>query len=136
MKWLIGTITFCFLLSACNQRAYTYEAKNASAANAKSASRSISGMPNEPGKCYAKCLLNDGSTSDWKEVLCEKQITKSLAVKIHKILGEQGYQVGPEPTSKKFGAQLKGALMKFQRDNDYPLGQLDVETLEGLGVDY
>jgi hypothetical protein len=34
------------------------------------------------------------------------------------------------------GAKTKAALVKFQRDNGLPVGQLDYETLKALGVSY
>ena len=34
------------------------------------------------------------------------------------------------------GSRTKAALVKFQRENNLPVGQLDFETLKALGVNF
>jgi hypothetical protein len=39
-------------------------------------------------------------------------------------------------SNPKFDSKVKIALVQFQKDNSLPIGQLDIETLRTLGVDY
>ena len=36
----------------------------------------------------------------------------------------------------KVSSDLKKALVKYQRENTLPIGQLDIQTLDALGVEY
>jgi len=49
-------------------------------------------------------------------------------------LRSRGYD--PGPTDNVMGSRTKAALVKFQRENNLPVGQLDFETLKALGVNY
>ena len=154
------------------------------------------GMPSEPGKCYAKCLINskyetitdmewvytgtdfsiDGieeyvyktgvevevyfvvkDTSivkyfeefsfdykvqieegfrEWREILCYKNITVHLYRNIQKALISNGYYVGPNGADGQLDATSRAALVHYQKDFNLPIGSLDIETLEHMGVDY
>ncbi|MBT8229090.1 MAG: peptidoglycan-binding protein, partial [Bacteroidia bacterium] len=47
---------------------------------------------------------------------------------------ERGYNVGSAGADNVMGAATKSALVKFQKDNGLPVGQLDFETLRALGI--
>jgi len=47
-------------------------------------------------------------------------------------LNARGYNVGA--ADNQMGAKTKAALVKFQKDNGLPIGNLDYETLKALGV--
>ncbi|MCY7327609.1 MAG: peptidoglycan-binding protein [Saprospiraceae bacterium] len=49
-------------------------------------------------------------------------------------LKERGYD--PGPADNNMGARTKTALLKFQREKGLPSGNLDLETLKALGVNY
>ena len=42
--------------------------------------------------------------------------------------------MGSAGADNVMGASTKTALVKFQRDNGLPVGQLDFETLKALGI--
>ena len=96
----------------------------------------------KPGACYAKCLIPDKSDesnseekwTEWREVVCGNNITKGLIKNIQNALREKGYDPGEE--NKSFNAETKAALKIFQEDNRLPVGQLDFETLDSLGIRY
>jgi peptidoglycan hydrolase-like protein with peptidoglycan-binding domain len=49
-------------------------------------------------------------------------------------LKSRGYDAGPE--DNVMGARTKAALTQFQKDKGLPVGQLNIETLKSLGVQY
>ena len=53
---------------------------------------------------------------------------------VQRALRDRGYD--PGPIDNVMGSQTKAALTKYQRDNNLPVGQLDFETLNSLGVNY
>jgi len=81
-------------------------------------------------------MVKEGGYTEWREVICEKDISRSLVTKIHSTLFDLQYEVGPMPENGRFNSVLKSALVKFQKENGFPVGQLDMDTLEGLGVEY
>jgi len=77
-------------------------------------------------------LLAKGGFTEWKEVLCPKQITKSLISQIQTALMNQAFY--KEALTSSFDTKTKAALSDFQRANNLPVGQLDLETMDALGV--
>ena len=70
--------------------------------------------------------------TDWKEVLCEKDVTPSIIGEIQNALKVNQYYSGG--ISGKFDGMTKKALTNFQKNSKLPIGQLDLETLDALGV--
>ncbi len=83
-------------------------------------------------KLMRKQLVYKGGDAEWKEILCDKDVTKDRVLFIQKALRAAGYEAGTPDGN--MGAQTKIALMKYQRDRSLPIGNLDVETLNALGV--
>jgi len=52
---------------------------------------------------------------------------------VQKTLLERGYDV---EVNNVFGKKTKTALLKFQKENNLPVGQLDFETLKALDIEY
>lgn len=71
--------------------------------------------------------------TEWREIVCEKDLTPALIGKTKRALIEKGYDAG---NSNKIDRKLKAALLKFQTDYDYPQGQFSVESLEALGISF
>ncbi len=89
-------------------------------------------VPAEYASITKKTLLKQGGYTVWKEVLCENKISSSTISAIQRALKNRNYDVGT--IDQVLGAQTKAALTQFQRDNGLPIGQLDVDTLNRLGV--
>jgi len=220
-----------FISVGCNQKYYTYEASEPSQ-NYKPSweknSPSTQGMPSEPGKCYAKCLIPDrhenieheiylytgdefdqqnvqyvrkeikpastkwvkkkadknclsanpedclvwclqespavyeeyyevldtnlikdfdtklyevtelvepGGFTEWIEVICNNDLSNSVVAKIHAELYSLGYELSDKAPTK-INKKMKAALTKYQKDNQLPIGQLDIHTLEALGINF
>ncbi len=82
-----------------------------------------------------KELIKKGGHTDWVEVLCESQINTLLLLDLQIALSTKGYDTG-KTVEQKMHTKLKGALTKYQRENDLPIGQLDIATMESLNIKY
>jgi len=91
-------------------------------------------IPAEFATVSKKRLVKKGGFTEWREVLCNDRVTGYTIRQIQAALRERGYD--PGPIDNVLGAQTKAALTKFQKDNNLPVGQLDIETLRALGVQY
>jgi len=83
-------------------------------------------------------LTKKGGYTEWKEVLCENQLDESIYQQIKLGLINNNFleaEVANELPAG-FGTQMKSSLTKFQRANGLPVGRLDLETLDTLGVEY
>jgi hypothetical protein len=81
-------------------------------------------------------LVKKGGFTEWREVVCSANVTTAMVTKVQKALLDMGYDIGPAGIDNVMGADTKAALTKFQKDKGLPVGQLDLETLKILGVDY
>lgn len=79
-----------------------------------------------------KHIVSKGGFMEWKEVLCKKNISKQIIGQIQNSLKENGYFRGTE--SFELDRKTKNSLAKFQEDNKLPIGHLDYETLDILGI--
>ena len=91
-------------------------------------------IPAEYKTITKRVLVRTGGFSEWREVLCGSQMTTATVRKVQAALRSRGYD--PGPTDNVMGKQTKAALVKFQKDNGLPIGNLDFETLKALGLDY
>jgi len=71
-------------------------------------------------------------STEWREVVCNRNITSSLISELQEKLSEEGYYHG-NPI-EKFTTELELALFKFQKDHSLPYGQIDMESLSELGI--
>lgn len=87
-------------------------------------------------KITNKKLVKAGGNTEWREVVCDSDLTRRLILNIQQTLIDNGYGLGPHGATGSVNDATKSALLKYQRDNALPVGQLDLETLEKLGVMY
>lgn len=85
-------------------------------------------------KTVTKIKVNPGTLTEWKEILCPADINAYTIGQIQYTLSEKGYATGP--VDEIMGEKTKAALVQYQRDNGLPVGQLDLQTIEALGVKY
>ena len=71
---------------------------------------------------------------EWKEIVCEADIDESLYQEIQSTLVENGYDIGAHGVNGNMNDKTKAALVKYQKDNQLPIGALDIETLASLGI--
>ncbi len=79
-------------------------------------------------------LVRKGGFTEWREIVCGSDVTTQMVRDVQTALRTRGYD--PGPADNVMGSRTKAALVKFQRENNLPVGQLDFETLRALGVDY
>lgn len=70
--------------------------------------------------------------TEWKQVICEKDVTKLIIGQIQGALKEKGYF--DKIINHKLDSKTRSAITDFQKENYLPIGQLDFETLDVLGV--
>lgn len=73
-----------------------------------------------------------GGYTEWKEVVCQNNITPGFLHKIYQSLAARGFDSGE--FSGTMDTKMKASLSAFQRENRLPVGQLDKETLTMLDV--
>jgi hypothetical protein len=89
----------------------------------------------EPGKCYGKCMIDSTKTfSQWEEIVCGQYIKPKLIRNIANALQNKGYKV--DIFAEFMDAKLKAALSQFQKENKLPIGNLNIKTLDALGISY
>ena len=89
----------------------------------------------QPGKCYAKCKKDSTDVfGQWEEVLCGEKIQPRVIQDIASALKNKGYKV--DVFSEFMNLDLKLALSKFQKENKLPIGNLNIKTLDALGIFY
>ena len=85
-------------------------------------------------KTVTKIKINEGSFSEWQEVLCSSEVNSYTIGQIQHALYDRGYN--PGPIDNAMGKKTKTALIQFQKRNGLPVGQLDLKTLKALGLNY
>ena len=81
-----------------------------------------------------KSLARVGGFTEWRTVLCKAQITNAMVNDIQMALKNQ--ELFSSDITGNICPNTKSALTKFQKRNKLPVGQLDFETLDALGVAY
>ena len=79
-------------------------------------------------------LAEKGGTTEWREVLCSNRVTTARIQQIQSALMSRGYNVGPRGADNVMGPDTRNALIKFQKANGLPVGNLNMETLKALGI--
>jgi hypothetical protein len=95
------------------------------------ASEKRSAIPAEY-KTVSKRSKVSGESLEWRQVLCETNMTKDVAMRVQQALKDAGYNVGVVDGIPG-GATLR-AVEEYQRKKGLPTGGLTIRTLESLGV--
>ncbi|MDF1695441.1 MAG: peptidoglycan-binding domain-containing protein [Saprospiraceae bacterium] len=69
---------------------------------------------------------------EWRAVVCAHQITKGLIIQIQNRLYALGYN--DSESTGRMNKETRKGLVAFQKDNRLPIGHMDYETLDRLGV--
>lgn len=68
----------------------------------------------------------------WQEVNCDEEVDFELIFKVQQLLQRMGYYNGvPEG---RLNTRTKAAITTYQLAMDFPIGNLDKQTLESLGI--
>lgn len=79
-------------------------------------------------------MVKKGGFTEWREVLCDYQVTADLNHQVQRALRDRGYD--PGPINNVMGTLTKAALVNFQKSNNLPIGNLDIETMNALEIVY
>ncbi len=84
-------------------------------------------------KSFQVAQIKSDRKADWQEVLCFDKITEDVINQVQGSLKSLGYTVG---NSKKLDKVTKKALHQFQDDFKLPKGNLNMATLDKLGLSF
>ena len=79
-------------------------------------------------------LVKKGGFSEWREVVCGRNRSPELYEQIQMSLLRAGFGRNLR-SNGKFSAAWYSELIKYQKANDLPLGDLDYETLSFLDIE-
>ena len=91
-------------------------------------------VPAEYTTVTKRLLVKKGGFTEWREVLCSENVTPNLILQIQRALKERGYDSGA--VDGVLGSRTKSAMIQFQNDKGLPIGQMDMQTLQQLGVSF
>jgi Putative peptidoglycan binding domain len=83
-----------------------------------------------------KELVKEGEYTEWREILCDNKVTNYTIRQIQEALIAKGYNVGDAGADNVMGSATRNALIEYQRANKLPVGNLNMETLKSLGINY
>jgi hypothetical protein len=83
-------------------------------------------------KMVAKRSKVSDERLEWRQVLCETNMTKDVVVRLQEALTNAGYK--PGPADGVMGGATLRAVDAYQQDKGLPRGGLTILTLESLGV--
>ena len=78
-------------------------------------------------------LITEGKM-EWQAVLCETNTTPGLVSSLQQMLANKGYD--PGPIDGNLGQKTMSAIMSYQKNKGLPVGQLTIETLQSLNVQF
>ncbi len=79
-----------------------------------------------------KRLVKEGGYTVWTEILCAAKTTSSKITSVQRALRDMGYD--PGAIDGVMGIRTQSALKQFQTDKSLPVGNLNMETLNALGI--
>lgn len=96
------------------------------------ASVNVTTIPGKYRTQTSRVLVKKGGYTNWVEVVCDTDIDASLIRRVQTKLNELGYKAGA--ADGIMGAGTKAALERYQQDNNLPVGNLNIATMQKLGV--
>ncbi len=81
-----------------------------------------------------KRLVSKGDYGVWTEILCAAKTSSSKVREVQNFLVGKGYN--PGPVDGVLGVQTQNALLQYQRANSLPEGNMNLETLRHMGINY
>ena len=90
-------------------------------------------IPEEFQTVSRRELLTEGRM-EWRPILCETNIRPGIVSDLQSALKKSGYN--PGPIDGNLGRLTMAAVQSYQRDNKLPVGELTLETLKSLKVDF
>ncbi len=102
----------------------------------RAATTSSVDIPAEYKTVTSRKLKKVGGFTEWREVVCEANMSAATIRQIQGALKGKGYD--PGPIDNVLGSKTREAIMKFQKDNGLAVGingtSVPVETMRALGL--
>jgi hypothetical protein len=97
---------------------------------------SILKLPPQYSSKYGYYLVSEEDYSDFREVICCDYAPPAeyIFAEVQKKLISLGYYKGE--IKVQADAEIRKALVTFQKENNLPVGRIDSETLKKLGISY
>lgn len=90
-------------------------------------------IPTEPKyDVVTKQVRVDGGKQDWRQILCETNVTPEVIARIQQALSAKG--MNPGPINGSLNAETLSAVREYQIKNNLATGGVTIETLKSLGV--
>ncbi len=83
-------------------------------------------------RTVTKRAMVEPSYLEWRQILCETNMTHATILDIQKALKTKGFN--PGPLDGIHGSETQGAITAFQKANNIPAGALTYETIKALGL--
>jgi hypothetical protein len=83
-------------------------------------------------KVVSKRLKVGEERLEWRQVLCETNMSKEVVIRVQEALKSAGYN--PGSVDGVLGGGTLRAVEQFQQDKELPRGGLTIHTLDALGV--
>jgi len=74
-----------------------------------------------------------GGDIGWVEIVCQADVGSSMLKEVQNILNEEGY-LNTQFITGRMDAEVRKALTQYQEENNLPVGNLNIKTLEAMGV--
>jgi Putative peptidoglycan binding domain len=92
----------------------------------------LSRTSNDTTPIRGATLVRQGGSDDWMQYITCGVVGNGFGIRpLQHALNVRGYRV---KANNIFDAQTKKALIRFQKDNDLPIGNLDMKTQKLLGI--
>lgn len=85
-------------------------------------------------KIKVRKLIEKGGYPDLREVICSDKINLDFYRKVWNAIMEKVYYKGSEKDFSK--SKVEELIAQYQMDNDFPIGNWNIETMDALGVSY
>ncbi len=86
----------------------------------------------EEYETVTKTVKTDDGRMEWRQIMCETNVTADVVTRIQTTLQAAGYD--PGPIDGMVGRQTAAAVKSYQRDNRLAEGGLTYETVKKLGI--
>lgn len=79
-------------------------------------------------------IVKKGGFTAWQQVVCDHDLSPKLYSDLSDALTLKGYVSDSETLERGTIDSIKERLVQYQRDSNLPVGQLNIETINHLGV--
>jgi beta-lactamase regulating signal transducer with metallopeptidase domain len=86
-----------------------------------------------PGHCYSMCKLDSGELGEWREILCSDKLTPEVLKSVIAKLKADG-SLAAAASSSEFTKETNSALTAYQKKHKLPKGNLNLETVQHMGI--